>query len=52
MGTDAFNVVQFKGVNNQLKNINRVVNNLNDYLNEVEYKAYSGAALAMALSGY
>ena len=49
--TDAVNVAQLKGVNNQVSMINEYVNQLNDNIHHVERRAYSGTALAMALSG-
>ncbi|WP_239326564.1 YadA family autotransporter adhesin, partial [Snodgrassella gandavensis] len=49
--TDAVNVAQLKGVNARIENINRYVNNVNDRIQHVERRAYSGTALAMALSG-
>ncbi|PIT44644.1 ESPR-type extended signal peptide-containing protein [Snodgrassella alvi] len=49
--TDAVNVAQLKGVNARMENINRYVNDVNDRVHRVERRAYSGTALAMALSG-
>ena len=49
--TDAVNVAQLKGVNNQITNINKYVNQVNDRVQRTERRAYSGTALAMALSG-
>ncbi|PIT55046.1 hypothetical protein BHC49_07115 [Snodgrassella alvi] len=49
--TDAVNVAQLKGVNARIENINQYVNNVNDRIQHVERRAYSGTALAMALSG-
>ncbi|NUE66341.1 ESPR-type extended signal peptide-containing protein [Snodgrassella sp. ESL0253] len=49
--SDAVNVAQLKGVNARIENINRYVNNVNDRIQHVERRAYSGTALAMALSG-
>ena len=49
--TDAVNVAQLKGVNNQVSMINEYVNQMNDNIHHVERRAYSGTALAMALSG-
>ncbi|MBI0182487.1 hypothetical protein H3V11_11160, partial [Snodgrassella sp. W8158] len=49
--TDAVNVAQLKGVNNQVGMINEYVNQMNDNIHHVERRAYSGTALAMALSG-
>ncbi|KDN14315.1 ESPR-type extended signal peptide-containing protein [Snodgrassella communis] len=49
--TDAVNVAQLKGVNNQINNINKYVNKVNERLQRTERRAYSGTALAMALSG-
>ncbi|WP_239373672.1 ESPR-type extended signal peptide-containing protein [Snodgrassella gandavensis] len=49
--TDAVNVAQLKGVNNKIDNINKYVNRVNERLQRTERRAYSGTALAMALSG-
>ncbi|PIT49015.1 ESPR-type extended signal peptide-containing protein [Snodgrassella communis] len=49
--TDAVNVAQLKGVDNQVSKINEYVNQLNDNIHHVERRAYSGTAMAMALSG-
>ncbi|PIT53513.1 ESPR-type extended signal peptide-containing protein [Snodgrassella alvi] len=49
--TDAVNVAQLKGVNNKIDNINKYVNKVNERLQRTERRAYSGTALAMALSG-
>ncbi|MCX8748878.1 YadA-like family protein, partial [Snodgrassella sp. B3088] len=49
--TDAVNVAQLKGVNNQITNINKYVNQVNERVQRTERRAYSGTALAMALSG-
>ncbi|MCO6506945.1 MAG: YadA-like family protein, partial [Snodgrassella sp.] len=49
--TDAVNVAQLKGVNNQIDNVNKYVNKVNERLQRTERRAYSGTALAMALSG-
>ncbi|PIT55842.1 hypothetical protein BHC59_10015 [Snodgrassella alvi] len=49
--TDAVNVAQLKGVNARMENINRYINDVNDRVQHVERRAYSGTALAMALSG-
>ena len=49
--TDAVNVAQLKGVNSQMENINRNLSYVNDRVQHVERRAYSGTALAMALSG-
>ncbi|PIT59184.1 hypothetical protein BHC59_00875 [Snodgrassella alvi] len=49
--TDAVNVAQLKGVSNQISKVNEYVNQLNDNLHHVERRAYSGTAMAMALSG-
>ena len=49
--TDAVNVAQLKGVDNQVSRINEYVNQLNDNVHRVERRAYSGTAMAMALSG-
>ncbi|MCO6518898.1 MAG: YadA-like family protein [Snodgrassella sp.] len=49
--TDAVNVAQLKGVNNQINNVNKYVNKVNERLQRTERRAYSGTALAMALSG-
>ena len=44
-------MAQLKGVNARMENINRYVNDVNDRVHRVERRAYSGTALAMALSG-
>ncbi|AHN27391.1 YadA-like protein [Snodgrassella alvi wkB2] len=49
--TDAVNVAQLKGVDNQVSRINEYVNQINDNVHRVERRAYSGTAMAMALSG-
>ncbi|NUE66204.1 ESPR-type extended signal peptide-containing protein [Snodgrassella sp. ESL0253] len=49
--SDAVNVAQLKGVNNKIDNINKYVNRVNERLQRTERRAYSGTALAMALSG-
>ena len=49
--TDAVNVAQLKGVNNQITNVNKYVNKVNERVQRTERRAYSGTALAMALSG-
>ncbi|WP_239392924.1 YadA-like family protein, partial [Snodgrassella communis] len=49
--TDAVNVAQLRGVNNQIDNVNKYVNKVNERLQRTERRAYSGTALAMALSG-
>ncbi|PIT46274.1 hypothetical protein BHC51_07275 [Snodgrassella alvi] len=49
--SDAVNVAQLKGVNNQIGNINKYVNKINERVQRTERRAYSGTALAMALSG-
>ncbi|SCC15748.1 Coiled stalk of trimeric autotransporter adhesin, partial [Snodgrassella sp. R-53583] len=49
--TDAVNVAQLKSVDNQVSKINEYVNQLNDNIHHVERRAYSGTAMAMALSG-
>ncbi|WP_370388456.1 ESPR-type extended signal peptide-containing protein [Snodgrassella alvi] len=49
--TDAVNVAQLKGVDNQVTRVNEYVNQLNDNIHHVERRAYSGTAMAMALSG-
>ncbi|WP_370579355.1 ESPR-type extended signal peptide-containing protein [Snodgrassella alvi] len=49
--TDAVNVAQLKGVDNQVSRINEYVNQLNDNVHRVERRAFSGTAMAMALSG-
>ena len=49
--TDAVNVAQLKGVNARMDNINRHIDDINDRVHHVERRAYSGTALALALSG-
>ncbi|MCO6514978.1 MAG: YadA-like family protein, partial [Snodgrassella sp.] len=49
--SDAVNVAQLRGVNNQIDNVNKYVNKVNERLQRTERRAYSGTALAMALSG-
>ncbi|MDF7675202.1 ESPR-type extended signal peptide-containing protein [Neisseriaceae bacterium ESL0693] len=49
--SDAVNVAQLKAVNNQMTQINQYVNNIDNRIDHVERKAYSGTALALALSG-
>ena len=49
--TDAVNVAQLKGVNARMDNINRYIDDINDRVHHVERRAYSGTALALALSG-
>ena len=49
--SDAVNVAQLKGVNNQISQVKQYVNNIDNRINRVERKAYSGTALALALSG-
>ncbi|PIT53504.1 hypothetical protein BHC49_10045 [Snodgrassella alvi] len=49
--TDAVNVAQLKAVDNQISKVNEYVNQLSDNIHHVERRAYSGTALAMALSG-
>ena len=49
--TDAVNVAQLKGVNARMDNINRHIDDINDRVRHVERRAYSGTALALALSG-
>ena len=49
--TDAVNVAQLKGVNARMDNINRHIDDINERVHHVERRAYSGTALALALSG-
>ncbi|WP_239373689.1 ESPR-type extended signal peptide-containing protein [Snodgrassella gandavensis] len=49
--SDAVNVAQLKAVDNQIGKVNEYVNQLNDNIHHVERRAYSGTAMAMALSG-
>ncbi|WP_100090327.1 ESPR-type extended signal peptide-containing protein [Snodgrassella alvi] len=51
LDTDAVNVAQLKAVDNQIGKVNEYVNQLSDNIHHVERRAYSGTAMAMALSG-